>query len=311
MAHGRSRRSFLTRRRSARPRRCRVPLAGLAEAVERTPQPSSPSELKITGVRGGLIRGQHSLFVKVETNQGIYGCAEAVDGVYGSYYVMKHIAEQHLVGKSPLDVHRLQEEMRRGGLFKGAQGGMYVCVMTALETALWDLVGKALGLPVYQLLGGKFRDRIRVYCDTGGSRMAPDEMGRRAKEDVEKYGFDAVKFDIDDALRPEQARPLQLEREPGRARADARADRGRARGRGPERRHLRRLPRPLRRGGRPPDREGDGAVRPDVARGAGSGRVPRGLRAHPPGDDDADLRRRELVPRPTASDGRSRSAPAT
>ncbi len=179
-----------------------APLHGLAAAVERTPQSSSPSELRITGVRGGLIRGQHSLFVKVETNQGIHGCAEAVDGVYGTYYVMKHIAERHLIGRNPLDVHRLQEEMRRGGLFKGAQAGMYVAVMSALETALWDLVGKALGLPVYQLLGGKFRDKIRVYCDTAGSRLPPEEMGRRAKEDVEKYGFTAVKFDIDDAADP-------------------------------------------------------------------------------------------------------------
>jgi len=97
-----------------------APLDGLAVALEKTPQSSSPSDLRITGVRGGLIRGQHSLFVKVETNQGIHGCAEAVDGVYGTYYVMKHIAERHLIGKSPLDVHRLQEEMRRGGLFKGA-----------------------------------------------------------------------------------------------------------------------------------------------------------------------------------------------
>jgi galactonate dehydratase len=221
------------------------PLSALAAAVERAPRASSPSDLRITGVRGGLVRNQHSLFVKVETNQGIYGCAEAVDGVYGSYYVMKHIAEQHLVGRSPLDVHRLQEEMRRGGVFKGAQGGMYVCVMTGLEQALWDLVGrspldvhrlqeemrrggvfkgaqggmyvcvmtgleqalwdlvgKALGLPVYRLLGGKFRDKIRVYCDTAGSRLEPAEMGRRAKEDVEKYGFTAVKFDIDDARDP-------------------------------------------------------------------------------------------------------------
>lgn len=178
------------------------PLSALADAVERAPLASSPSDLRITGVRGGLIRNQHSLFVKVETNQGIYGCAEAVDGVYGAYYVMKHIAEQHLVGRSPLDVHRLQEDMRRGGVFKGAQAGMYVCVMTGLEQALWDLVGKALGLPVYRLLGGKFRDEIRVYCDTAGSRLEPAEMGRRAKEDVEKYGFTAVKFDIDDAEDP-------------------------------------------------------------------------------------------------------------
>ena len=204
MTDRQSRRSFLTRGAAGAASGAVLasPLAGLAAAIDRTPRSSSPSELRITGVRGGLIRGQHSLFVKIETNQGIVGCAEGVDGVYGSYYVMKHIAERHLIGKSPLDVHRLQEEMRRGGLFKGAQAGMYVCVMSALETALWDLVGKALGLPVYQLLGGKFRDRIRVYCDTAGSRLEPAEMGRRAKEDVEKYGFTAVKFDIDDVNDP-------------------------------------------------------------------------------------------------------------
>ena len=96
-----------------------APLDVLASALDRTPRSSNPSELRITSVRGGLIRGQHSLFVKIHTNQGLVGCAEAVDGVYGSYYVMKHIAERHLVGRSPLDVHRLQEDMRRGGLFKG------------------------------------------------------------------------------------------------------------------------------------------------------------------------------------------------
>jgi galactonate dehydratase len=174
----------------------------LAQAVDWTRQSSSPSELKITDVKAGLIRGEHSLFVKIYTNQGIVGHGQAVDGVYGTYYVAKHLAQRHLIGENPLNIHRIQEEMRRGGLFKGAQAGMYVCVMTALETALWDLVGKALGLPVYQLLGGKFRDKIRVYCDTAGSRLAPDEMARRAKEDVDKYGFTAVKFDIDDRGDP-------------------------------------------------------------------------------------------------------------
>ena len=177
-------------------------LDGLANAMERTPKSSSPSQLKITDVRCGLIRGEHSLFVKIYTNQGIVGHGQGVDGVYGTYYVLKHIAKRHLIGKHPLNIHRLQEEMRRGGLFKGAQGGMYVCVMSALESALWDLAGKALGLPVYQLLGGKFRDKIRVYCDTAGSRLEPQEMGRRAKEDVDKYGFGAVKFDIDDRGDP-------------------------------------------------------------------------------------------------------------
>ena len=54
----------------------------------------------------------------------------------------------------------------RSGFFQGAQSGMYVAVLSAIETALWDIAGKALNLPVYQLLGGKFRDKIRVYCDT-------------------------------------------------------------------------------------------------------------------------------------------------
>lgn len=175
---------------------------GLATSVDRTPKSSAPSDLKITAVKCGFIRNEHSLFVKIYTNQDIVGHGQAVDGVYGTYYVVNHLAQNHLIGKNPLNINRLQEEMRRGGLFKGAQAGMYVCVMTAIETALWDLVGKALGLPVYQLMGGKFRDKIRVYCDTAGSRLAPDEMGRRAKEDVDKYGFTAVKFDIDDRQDP-------------------------------------------------------------------------------------------------------------
>ena len=146
-------------------------LDGLAHAVERTPRSSNPSDLTITGVRGGFIRGGHSLFVKIETNQGITGHGQAVDGVYGTYYVMRHLAQGHLLGRNPLNVHRLQEEMRRGGVFKGAQAGMYVCVMSALETALWDLAGKALGLPVYQLLGGKFRDRSFVLCPQDSRRI--------------------------------------------------------------------------------------------------------------------------------------------
>ena len=175
-------------------------LNGLAEAVDRTPQSSNPSALRITDVRCGQIRRGHSLFVKIYTNQDIVGHGQAVDGTYGSYYVVGDI-RRAIMRRSPLNIHRLQEDMRRAGFFKGAQSGMYVAVMTAIETALWDLVGKAYGLPVYQLLGGKFRDRIRVYCDTAGSRMAPEKMAEKAKEDL-KIGFKAVKFDIDDARDP-------------------------------------------------------------------------------------------------------------
>ena len=69
-------------------------------------------------------------------------------------------------GQSPLNVHRLFEQIRKSGVFAGAQSGVFIAVLSAVETALWDLAGKALNVPVYQLLGGKFRDRIRVYLDT-------------------------------------------------------------------------------------------------------------------------------------------------
>jgi galactonate dehydratase len=173
---------------------------GLAEAVERTPQSSNPSGLKITDIRCGYILRGKSLFVKIITNQGIVGWGEGVTATFGTYYVVGHIC-RNLIGKSPLNIHRLMEDMRRAGVFSGAQSGIYVTVLSAIESALWDVVGKAYGLPVYQLLGGKFRDRIRVYCDTAGSRMEPELMARKAKEDL-KMGFNAIKFDIDDAGDP-------------------------------------------------------------------------------------------------------------
>ena len=77
---------------------------------------------------------------------------------------MVHALKHEIIGESPLNVDMLFEKMRRGKLFDGAMAGATVTAMTGIEIALWDLAGKALGLPVYQLLGGKFRDTIRIYC---------------------------------------------------------------------------------------------------------------------------------------------------
>jgi galactonate dehydratase len=74
--------------------------------------------------------------------------------------------EEMLLGQDPLNVEFLWERIRTMGIFAGAQAGQYVTALTGVEIALWDLAGKALGLPVYQLLGGKMRDRIRLYCDS-------------------------------------------------------------------------------------------------------------------------------------------------
>ena len=173
----------------------------LFRAIQKQSLFSAPSDLKITGVECAYIRNGHSLFVKVFTNQDVWGNGEAVDATPGTYHLVK-IMGKRIRGKNPLNMHRIFEDVRRRGFFEGAQGGMYIAVLTAIESALWDLAGKALALPVYQLLGGKFRDRIRVYCDTASSREKPEIMARRAKEVVDQHKFTAVKFDIDDENDP-------------------------------------------------------------------------------------------------------------
>jgi galactonate dehydratase len=201
-----------------------LPLAGFGAAyqtaIDRTPKLSSPSDLKITDIKCGYIRGGHSLFVKIYTNQDLVGHGEGVDATPGTYHLVKMFGKR-LEGKSPLNVHRLFEDIRRSGFFEGAQSGMFVAVLTAVETALWDLAGKALGLPVYQLLGGKFRDKIRVYMDTAlyQNRLPePKDFADAAKEAVD-MGFTAVKFDLDQANDPNKydhynwtASPAEIQR---------------------------------------------------------------------------------------------------
>ena len=176
---------------------------GLAKAADNNAPYSRPSELKITDIKCAYIRGGHGLFVKIHTNQDVWGCGEAVDATPGTYHLVKMFARR-LKDKNPLNVHRLHEDLRRSGFFEGAQSGMFVAVLSAIETALWDLTGKVFGLPVYQLLGGKFRDRIRVYCDTALYQFrlpSPDKFAESAKE-VADMGFTAMKFDLDQRNDP-------------------------------------------------------------------------------------------------------------
>jgi galactonate dehydratase len=190
------------------------------DSLEKAPQYSRPSDLQITDIKCGFIRGGHGLFVKIHTNQDIWGCGEGVDATPGTYHLVKMLG-QRIKGQSPLNVHRLFEDMRRRGFFEGAQSGMYVAVLTAVESALWDLAGKALGLPVYQLLGGKFRDKIRVYCDTAlyQNRLPTPEDFANAALEAKKMEFTAIKFDLDQANDPNKydkynwtASPAELRR---------------------------------------------------------------------------------------------------
>src|SRR5512136_1363706 len=167
-------------------------LRGLSAAVQTTTSPYRRPKLKITDVRTAFVRALH---VRVYSDQGLVGDGEGVDAVSGGASIIAGFRNA-LVGQDPLNVDAIFERLRTTGIFAGAQGGQYVAALSAVEIALWDLAGKALGLPIYQLLGGKMRDRVRIYCDSGtNSRDDP-----RAKEFISQIidlGFTAAKVDID------------------------------------------------------------------------------------------------------------------
>ncbi|MEK6480017.1 mandelate racemase/muconate lactonizing enzyme family protein [Catalinimonas sp. 4WD22] len=192
----------------------------LFAAVQKQSLYSAPSDLQITDVKCAYIRGGHSLFVKVYSNQDIVGHGEAVDATPGTYHLVKMMGAR-IKGQNPLNMHRIFEDVRRRGFFEGAQSGMYVATLTAIETALWDMAGKALNMPVYQLLGGKFRDKVRVYMDTAlyqNQLPSPQDFADAATEAV-NMGMTAVKFDLDQANDPNKydrynwtASPAELQR---------------------------------------------------------------------------------------------------
>jgi len=88
------------------------------KAIDKAPKSSAPSDLKITDLKAGYIRGGHSLFVKIYTNQDIIGHGEGVDATPGTYHLVKSMG-QRLKGQNPLNVNRLFEQIRKSGFFEG------------------------------------------------------------------------------------------------------------------------------------------------------------------------------------------------
>jgi L-alanine-DL-glutamate epimerase-like enolase superfamily enzyme len=149
---------------------------------------SRPSELKITDMRIAVVRGAPMTcpLIRIDTNQGISGLGEVRDGASKTYALM---LKSRILGENPCDVDRIFRKLKQFG-FHARQGGG-VC---GIETALWDLAGKAYNLPVYQMLGGRFRDKVRCYADTNESHD-PKEYGRRMKERMDQ-GFTFLKMDL-------------------------------------------------------------------------------------------------------------------
>lgn len=191
---------MMTRRKllqtAAAPMAGALALPSLSEGIQASTTVYQRPRLKITDVRTAmvLVHGPQA-HVRIYTDQGLIGQGEATDAAEGTPALIKSFKE-FLIGKDPLNVDAIWDQLRHYGVFAGSQGGQYITALSGLEIALWDLVGKALGIPVYQLLGGKCRDRVRIYCDTDmEDSMGPE--GDRKVAFVKEAGFTAAKIDID------------------------------------------------------------------------------------------------------------------
>ena len=140
-------------------------------------------------------------FVRVYTDEGFVGTGECNSaGAAASGFATKEAVltlKQHLIGKDPFDVGPLYETLRRSGRYGGTSGPPIIFAITGIENALYDIIGKALGVPVYKLLGGRYRDEIRLYADChAGETDQAAAYAEKALEVIEE-GYGAVKFDVD------------------------------------------------------------------------------------------------------------------
>jgi L-alanine-DL-glutamate epimerase-like enolase superfamily enzyme len=154
----------------------------VAFATQNVRRSSSPSKLKITDMRVAVVRGApfRCPLIRIDTNQDISGYGEVRDGGSERYALM---LKSRILGENPCNVERIFKRIRQFG-HHGRQGGG----VSGVEMALWDLAGKAYGVPVYQMLGGRYRGRVRLYADTPEGRVS--EIRKRVEQ-----GFTFLKMD--------------------------------------------------------------------------------------------------------------------
>ena len=160
------------------------------QSLDRVNTFSRPSDLKITDMRFANLTGapMHCILMKIETNQGLVGYGEVRDWSSKTYALT---LKRLLLGENPCNVDKLFRRIKQFGGNARQGGGV-----SGVEVALWDLAGKAYGVPVYQMLGGKFRDKVRMYCDTDvGGKPDGIKMGQALKARME-HGFTFLKMDV-------------------------------------------------------------------------------------------------------------------
>jgi len=164
--------------------------------------------MKITDVQACVIGKQEPdsggsvwTFVRIYTDEGIVGTGECNSGGpgYSGFATKSAILamRDRMIGEDPFNINLIYEKLRRKGRYGGSSEAPLIFALTGIDNALYDIVGKALDVPVYKLLGGKFRDKIQLYADCHfGAEDSPQAFGEKALEAVAD-GFGAVKFDVD------------------------------------------------------------------------------------------------------------------
>ena len=153
--------------------------------------------MKITHIGTLLLQPFPWVLVRVKTDSGIVGTGEAYHGAGVHQIAVDTRLTRALIGQNPLDVDKLFRDMMGSMSASGYYQGAVMSAISGIEMALWDIAGQALGCPIWQLLGGRFRDRVRVYNDcNAGEEENSQSYAQKAKE-VEARGFSAIKFDID------------------------------------------------------------------------------------------------------------------
>jgi galactonate dehydratase len=160
---------------------------------------SRAPKLKIREIRAVRMRGINSRFVRVYTDQGLTGTGETLDTI-GAEDIINRFFSPGLVGRDPLDVEAIYWDLwsfrsMPGAIpavfMRGAGGGPYIAAVSGVEMALWDLAGKALGLPIYRLMGGRIRDKVSVYFDIGEPKAAVDVVRTTGVRGI-KTGIDSI-----------------------------------------------------------------------------------------------------------------------
>ena len=158
---------------------------------------SKGRNVTITDIQSVIVDGNYPwTLVRIYTDTGTTGTGEAYWGAAIPEIIDR--IRPFLVGENPLDIDRLYEHMVQKMSGEGAIAGKDLAAISGIELALHDLAGKILEVPAYQLLGGKYRDSVRTYCDCHTENEAdPEACADEAERVVDELGYDALKFDLD------------------------------------------------------------------------------------------------------------------